>query len=290
MSVAAVGRGWGERRSDVEPGHLPGSRSNARGHSSVHSSRLPTAGSVAESSGLVRQVTTVQLPHSSLRIAFRDMNKRRRIRRMRRVVIGAADATRAMSERGGRRMYTALVTLTYAGDGQWSSEHISRYIKRTRAYLSSVGVPCLYQWVMELTQRGRPHYHILWWLPVGTKIPKPDESGHWSYGMSNIKKALRPVGYLVKYATKGGIETGELPKGARLFGVGHGGDESVRHAARRFGLPTWLHESSEEFQVFKRIPRLGWVCSETGEFRATPFSVVVSKDSWGLIHITITQR
>lgn len=244
--------------------------------------------SASASSGLVGQVTTVRPGHMSLKLAFKEINKTRRIRRMRRVVIGAADATREVMERHGTRIYSVLVTLTYAGDGQWSSEHISRYIKRTRDFLSRLNVPAVYQWVMELTKRGRPHYHIIWWLPDGIQIPKPDSSGHWVHGWSNIKRATRPVGYLIKYATKGGLETGDLPKGARLFGVGNGGEQSVKHAARRFGLPTWLFKSSDDHQIFRRVPRVGWVCRETGEVRSSPFKVVVSKDIWG-VFITITE-
>jgi hypothetical protein len=245
--------------------------------------------------GLVGQVTSGgqsvrQFPSLSKRNVLRELNRQRRIRRMRRVVIGSADASRESAERGGYRSSAVLVTLTYARN-TWDSRHVSDYIKRVREWLAYRGIKCLYQWVIELQQRGVPHYHIIFWLPEKLKLPKPDKSGMWTHGSSNIKRATRPVGYLVKYATKGGIETGELPKGARLFGVGAGGEGSVSHARHRFGLPTWLHDSSEPWQVFRRVTCVGWVCRECGEIRSTPFTVSIDRDPfWGFITLTITSK
>ena len=34
-----------------------------------------------------------------------------------------------------------------------------------------------YVWVLELTKRGRPHYHVLFWLPKGVSMPKADKQG-----------------------------------------------------------------------------------------------------------------
>lgn len=245
--------------------------------------------------GLVGQVTTHgtvrrTVPSLSTKQVLRDLNRQRRVRRMRRVVIGAADATRDLAEKGGFRMHAVLVTLTYAAIDQWASNDVSRYIKRVSDWLKYRNVRVLYQWVLELQQRGAPHYHIIFWLPHGMKLPKPDASGQWTHGSSNIKRATRPVGYLVKYATKGGIEEGELPKGARLFGVGTGGEASVAHARHRFGLPTWLHDSSEAWQTFKRVAPLGWVCKQCGEIRETPFTFSIDRDEWGFVVLTIRPK
>lgn len=167
------------------------------------------------SAGLVGQATsvTLRLPTFSVRQAIRELNRTRRIRRMRRVVISAADATRDIP---GFRCRGIFVTLTCADDAAWSVRDISAYVRAVREWLRRRGIPCRYQWVIELTRRGRPHYHVLFWLPVGIKLPKPDASGQWSKGLTRIELARRPVGYLVKYATKGNLADSMLPRGARL--------------------------------------------------------------------------
>lgn len=245
------------------------------------------------SAGLVGQVTSgvsiTRMPTMSTSGAARELNRRRRIRRMRRVVIGTADAARDHAAGRGRRFDALLVTLTYAEVAQWSTRDVSRYIKATREWLSRRGIEAIYQWVIELTKRGRPHYHVLWWVPKGMRLPKPDSSGHWDRGLSRIERARKPVGYLVKYATKGGIETGDIPRGARLFGAG-ATDNGIKLARHRFGLPTWLNEAATEGSRCTRIPRCGWVEKDSGVIHSSPFSVEFTKDDMGLVLVVITER
>lgn len=238
--------------------------------------------------GLVGQVTSVvrhTMPTLSKSGALRELNNRRRMRRMRRVVIAAADASRDLVQRGGNRFDAVFVTLTYRSDEFYSTRDVSGYIKATREWLKRRNVKAFYQWVIELTQKGKPHYHIIWWVPKGLRLPKPDASGMWSKGSSNIKLATRPVGYLVKYVSKG--DGGEFPKGARLFGVG-AQDEGVKLARHRFGLPMWLFEKTEGRCA--RVPRVGWVDKSTGEVHDTPFLFSIDKDAWGFIVVTITPK
>ena len=65
------------------------------------------------------------------------------------------------------------------------------------------GIFIHYVWVLELTKRGRPHYHVLFWLPRGISMPKADKQGWWRHGMTNTVPARSPVGYLCKYTSKG---------------------------------------------------------------------------------------
>ena len=58
-----------------------------------------------------------------------------------------------------------------------------------------------YVWVLELTKRGRPHYHVLFWLPKGVSMPKADKQGWWKHGMTR-SGGHSPVGYLCKYTSK----------------------------------------------------------------------------------------
>jgi len=240
------------------------------------------------SSGLVGQVTSVtRYPTLSPGQQLRELSRQRRFRRMRRVVLASADTTRDACQRGGFRWSAVLVTLTYREGAAWSSHHVSQYVRRTREYLRRRHCEARYQWVIELTARGRPHYHLLFWLPRGQRLPKPDQSGHWTHGLSRIELARRPVGYLVKYATKG--TDGQLPKGARLFGTGSP-DSDIRHATHRAGLPMWLSEITDPSIRCYRVARVGWVERETGAVHQSPFLVRFSRDDWGFVVITVVKR
>jgi len=236
--------------------------------------------------GLVVQVTSVSTAQFSLAMGLRDLNGRRRIRRMRRVAIASAEGARDWLTIGGGRFSCVLVTLTYRPGAKWEGRQVADYIKATNTYAAEQGVRLRYQWVMELTQAGVPHYHVLWWGPHGFRIPKPDASGSWPHGLSQVARARSGVGYLVKYATKGGTDYHEIPKGARLFGVG-GGSKEEKHKTHRAGLPAWLLERLPNDARGRRVARLGWVCTATGVIHRSPFRVGWHRDSFGIIVITI---
>jgi hypothetical protein len=111
----------------------------------------------------------------------------------------------------------------------------------------------------------------------------------WRHGLTRVEKARNAVGYLVKYATKGETEVYSLPKGCRLFGVG-GGMAQEKLAVHRAGLPMWLLERLPDDARGRRVARVGWIDCSTGEIYQTPFSVVVARDVWGIVQITITRR
>jgi len=180
-----------------------------------------------------------------------------------------------------------MVTLTYRAGGQWSPRHISEYVRRVRKMLGRRGLAIGYQWVLELTKRGVPHYHVLVWLPHGYKLPKPDSSGQWEHGSSQIGWARKAVGYLVKYATKGHGEM-PLPKGARIFGTGSGSEE-VRARRHRMGLPMWLGELEADGCRWRREAGIGWLELGTGEVRRTPFVISVFREA-GRVVLVIRER
>jgi len=195
---------------------------------------------------------------------------------MRRVVIGTADMCRDLVGKGFR-VRPAMITLTYREGAEWGPRHVAEYITRVRNWLGRRGIGLGYQWVLELTKRGVPHYHVLVWLPHNVKLPKPDSSGQWPHGSSNIGWARRAVGYLVKYATKGHGEQ-ELPKGARVFGVGAPLKE-IRARRHRMGLPMWLGEHVEEGDTWRRAPFIGWFSRDSGEIRRSPFTMRVFREN-----------
>ena len=209
---------------------------------------------------------------------------------MRRVTLASADATQAVLTSGGNRFVAALVTLTYRSDGLWSGKHISDYCRRVRERAAAMGVCLRYHWVLELTKRGRPHYHVLWWMPPDYRLEKADQVGDWRWGFTNTEKARRPVGYLVKYASKGGdsCQIGAIPKGARLHGNG-GGNRHERHVAHRAGLPMWLDASLHADDRARRVPRIGWMGTQSGEIFPSPFRLGWCRDNCGVVIVTITR-
>lgn len=223
---------------------------------------------------------------NSAKVLLRDLNVRRRIRRMRRCVIASADVARDECSIGGARSVIVMATLTYRPEARWSAEHISDYLRLSKQWAARRGFVLRYQWVLELTKRGVPHYHVLFWLPYGERLPKPDESGHWPHGLSKIETARRPVGYLVKYASKANFTTYSLPKHARLFGVG-GCSTQGRLAAHRAGLPMWLSENMQAGTRATRVPFVGWVERETGVIFKSPYVLRTIRDEWGIPTVVI---
>lgn len=149
--------------------------------------------------------------------------------------------------------YKALmVTLTYRdSDVMWESSDIKEYIQRVRSWVNSLNrsLPLSrrggkrawfkYVWVIEQTKTGRPHYHVLFWLPKWLRLPNADDYGWWRKGLSNQVLARNAVGYLVKYCSKCGSISVPFEKGCRLFGLG-GLTLVERDRYTYFRSPAWL--------------------------------------------------
>lgn len=155
---------------------------------------------------------------------------------------------------------TALVTLTYREGVEWSPDQISTLVQHYRLWFKAHGngEAFHYVWVIENTLAGRPHYHMIIWLPQGVKPPMPDKQGWWPHGMTQAKYAVSPVGYLAKYASKEESKSGHhLPKRCRLWGYG-GLRMDERGPVARALAPSWLkhlthHESHPVKRVFERV-------------------------------------
>jgi len=214
---------------------------------------------------------------------MRELNREQRIRRMRRCVLAAGEACKAIR---GVRSNCVMVTLTYRQDVEWKSGQMSQFMMRVRKHLERRGVAVRYQWVLELTKRGRCHYHCLFWLPWSERLPKPDDEGWWPHGMTQIQRARNAVGYLVKYVSKGDQEA-SFPKGARLFGTA-APEGDVKLAVRRARMPAWLRSEADPLSVWIKRPRSGWVDIATGECRKSPYVVTFDRDDeTGLWTITV---
>lgn len=246
--------------------------------------------------GLVEQVTSRTREYRNGTNEFRRshvyrlLNRERRVRRMRRVVIRSAEVSRLGIERSGGRHHAVLITLTYRPGVLWTGRHMSAFCACLRVWLDRHGVARRYQWVMELQKSGVPHYHLLLWLPKRLQLPKPDKAGWWRHGFSRIERARSAVGYLVKYASKGlgDPSSGEIPAGARLFGCANAADE--RHDVKRARLPIWLERQTDYEQLPRRLAFRGFVCERTGRVYRSPYRLDVVRGPDGRWVVVITER
>lgn len=149
-----------------------------------------------------------------------------RLKRMRFRVKSGAEYIQSQLSASGTRWYAAMLTCTYREDAFWSPRDISRLTNAIQKYARrkwGVAIPGIT--VIETTKKGKPHYHLMLWLPSGKRLPMPDRQGWWPHGMTSIDGKSRnkssgspvrsAVAYLVKYASKCNSEA-PLPRGARI--------------------------------------------------------------------------
>lgn len=168
-----------------------------------------------------------------------------------------------------------MLTLTYAPSHDWAPKQISDLVRHIRQWLKRRGFEMRHAWVQEFTKKGRPHYHLLLWLPAGLTLPKPDKRGWWPYGMTKIEWARNAIGYIAKYASKG--DSLHLPaKGARMHGNGGVTGDALLEQ-RWWKLPSWLRERVEPSDGIKRaLPGQGGGHFDpgTGEVFKSPWVVI----------------
>ena len=244
---------------------------------SVRQEALPGAKAAAAAdapggaaAGLVYSQTsgTSPLPPPSL---IRVDREKSRLKRLQCSVLTAA----RLHVQQRPRWKVAMLTLTYRPDVDWSPGQISEVVRHIRQYLKRRGIPMRQVWVQEFTKKGRPHYHMLLWLPLGLTLPKPDKRGWWPYGMTKIEWAKNAVGYIAKYASKG--DSLSLPaKGARMHGNGGLTDEALQEQ-RWWKLPGWLRGEVTPMDGVKRaVARSGggFVHPSSGEVYRSPWVVI----------------
>ena len=203
----------------------------------------------------------------------------RRLSGMRKGVVIAANLISTGLQESGVRYRAALITMTYAPAVEWSAKHISECVRGYRQWCQRRDVPFQYVWVIELTKAGRPHYHMIVFLPRGITPPLPDKQGWWPHGMTNAKWAYSPVGYIAKYASKGTHGNG-LPRNARLWGWG-GLSDAQKVSLRFWMAPQWLRCMADEGDALRKrpVPSEGtwWVNESKGIRYRTPWEVNLSR-------------
>jgi hypothetical protein len=195
-----------------------------------------------------------------------------RLKRLRSSVLTAA----RLHVQEKSRWKVAMLTLTYAPCHDWAPGQISDIVRHLRQWLKRKGHEMRHVWVQEFTKKGRPHYHLLLWLPAGLTVPKPDKRGWWPYGMTKIEWARNAIGYIAKYASKGDSLC-QPAKGARMHGSGGlTGDALLEQ--RWWKLPGWLREEGGALPS-DRVRRAatgsggGFVHPDTGEVYKSPWVV-----------------
>lgn len=216
--------------------------------------------------GLVYSQTSGTSPQGPIRVD----RQASRVKRLRCSVLTAARLH--VQERP--RWRVAMLTLTYRPDVDWAPGQVSGVVRHIRQWLRRKGHDMRFVWVQEFTKRGRPHYHLLLWLPLGLTIPKPDKQGWWPCGMTKIEWARNAVGYIAKYASKGDSLV-QPAKGARMHGNGGlTGDALVEQ--RWWKLPGWLrHDVKPSDRVRRALPGAGggFVHPDSGEVYRSPWVV-----------------
>jgi hypothetical protein len=132
---------------------------------------------------------------------------------------------------------------------------------------------------METTKKGKPHYHLVMWLPRGVIPPLPDEQGWWPHGLTQAAWSTNPIGYCVKYASKG--NTGPIPPHARLYGIC--GLRRMRQSFRHRMRPYWLRELVDQADRIIRASGGGWMNPDTGELHRSPYVITSRCKNWSWI-------
>lgn len=203
-----------------------------------------------------------------------------RANRLKKSVITSARLHDQEAKAGAFRGAWYFLTLTYRDGCDSSPRHISELLKRMRGHFDRTRArrerwkdqSFRYVWVGELTQKLKPHYHVMVWVPQGMFFGKVDQRGWWPHGSSQIEKARNCVGYLAKYASKfTSVIAGAFPKGFRTHGVGGLCAESKRELR-------WWKAAKEAREFFGegadiRKAKGGWFDRLTGEFWPSPWKV-----------------
>ena len=206
--------------------------------------------------------------------------------RLRRMKSGVMTAARLISEEiatSGERWRTWMITPTYRPGEEWKPHHITGLVKCMRSWAERQGFKLRYVWVAEI-QKHRfskggsllgecVHYHLLVWIPARLSPPKPDKQGWWIHGFTQRLRVNRPLSYILKYASKGGVV--EFPKGLRIHGCG-GLNKDCRDERTWWLLPKWVRSLWTSKQRPRRAKGGGYVIYEIGEWFPSIWKVVNS--------------
>lgn len=190
--------------------------------------------------------------------------------RLKRLKCSVLTASRLHAEQK-KKWKVAMLTPTYRPEAEWEPNQISALMKNIRSFLSRKGIEFRFVWVLEYTKKGKPHYHVLIWLPLGISLPKPDKQGWWLHGWTKIEWARNAVGYMAKYASKADGLFKPL-KGARMHGNGGVTGDALLEQ-RWWKLPAWARDEVQPSDMCRRRKGGGLLIPATGEVLMSPYIV-----------------
>jgi hypothetical protein len=199
--------------------------------------------------------------------------------------IGVAAKLHSVAITGGKKYFNVcMVTLTYERD-TWAANHVRDYLTHVRKWLMRrCGRQLQYVWVAEMQKRDVIHYHALFFLPKGITMPKADKQGWWPHGSTRTEKAVAPVNYVMKYASKLDSKKG-FPNGARTYGIG-GLTETDRLSRRWLNLPAFIKARASISDRWDRAVGGGWLERSTGEIWPSEWGVcLVTKIKLSIVRL-----
>jgi hypothetical protein len=206
-------------------------------------------------------------------------------------------AAKWLTKSGGRCW---MLTFTYQDVDAWRGNHMRDALTHLRKWLLRAFKWRLkYLWVMETKKRlsgpqiGRSgaHYHCVVWVPhqVTLEELKFDARGWWPHGWTNAVKAIAPISYVMKYASKF-ENAGQFPKGARIYGIG-GLDVDGRNFRGWVNLPWFLEGDCCGGGRSRRAKGGGWIIGRTGEWLPSEWGLTAStRESTRLVRLRTHSR
>jgi len=203
-----------------------------------------------------------------------------RLSRLKRSTITAARLHQEHIETLKTRFVPWMVTCTYAEGIDWNPLHITKLIKNARDWFDRQSIKCRYVWVAEIQEKRKAvygghcvHYHVIFWVPRHLNLPKFDKRGWWPHGMTKTEKVRNAVGYIAKYASKGGKST-DFPKGCRLCSCG-GLEKQSRWIKTWWLMPSYVRDKFPDYQERPfRVKGGGFASRLTGEYLESIFEVI----------------
>ena len=184
----------------------------------------------------------------------------------RRTILANVKGIRSSLSKGDWRQIFG--SLTYKPEEDYVPGQITAFEHRLRSYCRRHRFPFHFVWVAEPHQSGKPHYHYLWWVPLGVKPPMPDKQGWWPHGWSRVEYVKYSVGsYISKYISK---TTRIHLNGMHTHGVSGltGEGKRVRRVVR---APHWLKPRLDYFRSDIRYERGVWYDFGLGKWHVGPF-------------------
>jgi len=233
----------------------------------------------ARSAGLVPSINNVKTSFVDPREVIEVVKLEARCTRLRK---NLGVAAKWLSKSGGQCW---MLTFTYADVEAWKGNHMRDALRHLRMWLLRAFKWRLkYLWVMETKKRlsgaqiGRDgsHYHCVVWVPhqVNQRDLMFDAKGWWPHGMTNAVKAVAPIRYVMKYASKF-ENAGQFPRGARIYGIG--GLDTVAAACRRWiNWPAFVQGNSAAGDKSRRAVGGGWIIGSTGEWLPSEWGLTAS--------------